>query len=95
MPKRKFSCGDVCFRNSDGYVMLMGTSRIDALKKFYNREDMGNLEPFAFGFGTLKHENVNWETCGEEITQGRKNNGYENIPGSIRSGAPDRGRFRS
>ena len=64
----KYSIGAVTFK-VNGKVPkitegLYGKDRKQALLKFYRGEDLGKLEPFVFGFGPIKWEDVNWETAG-------------------------------
>ena len=67
----KVSIGDVTFRSktTGKYVMLMGDPRIEALRKFYRREDLGDLQPFVFGpRGDITWDDVYWESAGPRVT---------------------------
>lgn len=66
----KYTCGAVGFRKDGKWVELMGEERIEALRKFYRREDLDGLIPFVTGYGEVKWEKVDWHSCGEKVTGG-------------------------
>lgn len=60
----KFGIGAVTFRSISAgkYVSLMGDERQQTLWKFYRHQDLGDLEPFVFGYGPITHDDVAWAT---------------------------------
>lgn len=65
----KFEIGAVVFRRDDKYQILMGTGRVNMLRRFYHQKDLGAYEPFVFGHGTITHDEVNWDTAGKRVTE--------------------------
>ncbi len=65
---RRYNIGEVVFRDDGTYVTLMFQDRLDALRKFYRKENLESLEPFVFGVGPIQHSDVRWDSAGHRVT---------------------------
>ncbi|KKM97141.1 hypothetical protein LCGC14_1171100 [marine sediment metagenome] len=76
-PNEVFPIGAVGFKMKDGAIAadcLMGPPRVDALRKFFRKQPvinstLGELIPFVRGYGTIRHDQVNWSTAGKRVTE--------------------------
>ncbi len=75
-PRQVFTIGAVTFKMKDCgiHVNLIGPPRVDALRMFCRKQQvmdvtLGELIPFVFGYGTIRHDQVNWATAGKRVTE--------------------------
>jgi hypothetical protein len=73
--KRKLSIGSVVFwKDGKPYDELCGDARVEALRAFFRREPLGDLEPRAdmYNFNRrITWSDVYWETAGKNVTGDR------------------------
>jgi hypothetical protein len=67
----KFTIGAVLFRDTQRQrvPMLLGDPRVAMLRKFYQKHDLGNFEPYVMGVGVIAWDDVVWESAGARVTQ--------------------------
>lgn len=75
-PNEMFSIGAVGFMMKGCRIQadLIGPPRVDALRKFFRKQPvmditLGELIPFVFGYGEIRHDQVNWSTAGKRVTE--------------------------
>jgi len=64
---RRYNIGEVVFRLDGAYVNLMFQDRVDALRKFYRKQEQ-NMKPFVFGVGLIAWDDVQWDSAGHRVT---------------------------
>jgi hypothetical protein len=68
----KVDVGAVLFGRKVGanicHEPITGEERVKRLRRFYQGYSHGELIPFTFGRGPLKHSDVNWDTASKEVT---------------------------
>lgn len=77
----KYTIGDVLFRDTceQRVPMLLGDPRVAMLRKFYQRQDLGNFEPYVMGAGVISWDDVVWESAWARVTLGEEQSVRESV----------------